>query len=209
MAYPPQDAQIGAPIPAIAAAAAPPAGEPQAPPAAAGPPEEGEKRGGDISIWAVILIGLLLSAVAVAAVVLLVKAPVPAGPQKAQTHLETWEYWVRNRDSGKTQFYLKIDYNTTGNRAAGSNFVDAGRGCYFEVNNTQVLGENAFASFTKSLMKRSGDIVIANRTVVNRTNATIETAISRIYAYYCVQRGYVLTATKSCDLAVRDASCTA
>jgi hypothetical protein len=164
------------------------------------PPEAGSgtKNPRDIPLWVVVVAGIILSGLSVLAVFLFVK-PTYTLPAPA-VKLESWEYW-----GGR--LHLKIEFNTSTEIKAGRNFVNAGKGCYFEVNYTSIVGESAFAAYSKALTNRSGDFVYSNRTKLNKTNATIETALSRIYAFYCAQRAYVLKTSNSCDLVVREAVC--
>jgi flagellar basal body-associated protein FliL len=161
-------------------------------------PQKPKKKRGDIPLWVVILIGMVMMAISFSVMLFLVKPQLPAPPPK---HLESWEYW-----SGR--FYLKIDYNTSEISNGSRNWVRISKACLVEVSQSQTVGEAAFKTFVTNLTSnRTNDIILANRTIINPTNATIDTALKRIRAYYCAQKTYVVTSGRFCNLTVSEADC--
>lgn len=163
-------------------------------------PEKEEEGGGrklDIPLWAVLLTGLLFMGASFATVFFIVGGGF-AG-QRNFVRSEEWEYW-----GGK--FHFRISYNTSEPVIATKNSVQVGRGCTLQINSSTATFNN-FRDKVNALMKLNGDIVIQNATKIGSDTAEIQTALSKIYAYYCQGRFFAVTSGKYCRFDILTSAC--
>ncbi|MFH0962237.1 MAG: hypothetical protein V1820_06155 [archaeon] len=150
----------------------------------------------DIPLWAVLLMGVLMMGASFAAVFFLVGGGDISAPVARS---EEWEYWG-------SHFHLKIKYNTSEPVIATKNSVQVGRGCNVQINSS-ITPAGSFKEKMNLMMKRSGDIVIQNATNIGSLTAEIQTALTRIYAYYCYGRTFTVTTGKYCKFDIIVAAC--